>query len=67
MSDTQEGHSSDDIRDTQDYAQALGLLSEKRGLQARLREVDRMLRELETLHAGVIGIARVDLDRQGGI
>lgn len=64
MSNNQEGHSDDDIRQTQAYLQATHLLSEKRMLQARLREVDRILRELETLGAGVTGLARGDLDRK---
>lgn len=50
------------LRITPAYAEALRLLREKKGLQAGLREVDRMLRDLEIVAAGVISVARYDID-----
>jgi len=58
-----EDGAAEDSRKTPDYAYAMQLLSEKKELQARLRKVDRMLRELEILTTGVISLARDDLDR----
>jgi hypothetical protein len=50
-------------RDPADDAQAVPLLNKKKELRAHLREVDRSLRELETLIAGVISLAKEDLGR----
>lgn len=50
------------LRLTPAYAEALRLLREKKGLQAGLREVDRMLRDLEIVAVGVISLARYDID-----
>lgn len=52
----------DASRKTPDYAKALQLLREKKELQAVLRDVDRRLRELEVVAAGVISVARYDID-----
>ena len=50
------------LRATPAYIEAIRLLQEKKELQAKLRGVDKMLRELEILAAGVITIARYDID-----
>jgi len=52
----------ENLRITPAYAEALRLLREKKGLQAGLREVDRMLRDLEIVATGVISLARYDID-----
>lgn len=52
------------LRSTTEYAQAKALVSEKRLLQSRLREVDRMLRELRILKAGVTELAMKDCERE---
>lgn len=50
------------LRITPAYAEATRLLRRKKALQAGLRDVDRMLRELELAATGVISVARYDMD-----
>lgn len=54
----------DGLRGTPAYMEAIRLLQEKKELQAQLRSVDKMLRELELLAAGVISIARYDIEHE---
>ncbi|HEY8025819.1 MAG TPA: hypothetical protein VIF60_14715 [Burkholderiaceae bacterium] len=46
------------LHDTPEYIQAKFLLSERDLLQGRLREVNKTLRKLDTIAAGVTGLAR---------
>lgn len=52
-----------DFRATPEYGQAKHLLAEKKQLQARLREVNRLLRNLDIVQPGITGRARKDLER----
>ncbi len=52
-----------EIRTSPEYQQAKTLLSEKKQIQARLREVDRMLRKLDILQPGTGTRARMDLEQ----
>ena len=65
MENSQKSDSDEGARSTEAYTQSIRLLNEKRKIQARLREVDRNLRELETLANGVTRLAREDLDHKG--
>lgn len=56
-------HIEGDLRNASEYGQAKHFLIEKKQLQTRLREVDRLLRSLEGLLPGITGLARKDLDR----
>jgi len=47
---------------TPEYAQAIQLVTQKKELQAHLREVDRRLRELEQVTEGIISLAREDIN-----
>ena len=62
MNNSLKSNERDDLRVTLAYIEAVRLLQEKKEVQARLRDVDKMLRELEVLAAGVISIARYDID-----
>lgn len=46
-----------------EYELAKRLLTEKKALQTRLREVDRLLRQLELPADGVIQLARKSLEK----
>jgi len=46
------------LRDTPEYDPAVLLISEKNAMQARLREVDKLLRKLDVLRPGVCALAR---------
>ncbi|WP_317204328.1 hypothetical protein [Janthinobacterium sp.] len=52
-----------ELRTSPEYQQAKVLLSEKKQIQARLREVDRMLRKLDILQPGTGACARKDLEQ----
>lgn len=52
-----------DFRGTPEYGQAKLLVTEKKQLQARLRDVDKLLRSLDLLRPGIAGLARKDLER----
>lgn len=53
----------DDFRNTPEYIQAKPLLIEKTQLQARLREVDKLLRGLDLIRPGIAALARQDIER----
>lgn len=52
-----------DVRDTPEYRQAKQLLIEKAQLQARLRDVDKLLRGLDLIRPGIAALARQDIER----
>lgn len=52
------------IRGTIEYRQAIGLITEKKELQNRLREIDKQLRQLRMLGTGVTAVARKDLENE---
>lgn len=52
-----------DFRGTPEYGQAKPLITEKKQLQARLREVDKLLRSLDLLRPGIAGLARKDIEQ----
>lgn len=52
-----------DFRSTPEYIQAKPLLIEKAQLQARLRNVDKLLRGLDLIRPGIAALARQDIER----
>lgn len=52
-----------ELRTSPEYRQAKVLLSEKKLIQARLREIDKMLRKLDILQPGTGARARKDLEQ----
>lgn len=50
-----------DFRGTPEYDQAKNLVTEKKQLQARLREVDRQLRALDISRPGIVALVRTDM------
>ncbi len=53
------------FQNTPEFLEAKPLLIEKKQLQARLREIDKLLRNLETIRPSVTAYARTDLDSAG--
>jgi predicted RNA-binding protein with PUA domain len=52
-----------DFRGTPEYEQAKLLVTEKKQLQARLSEVNKLLRSLDLFRPGIVGFSRKDLER----
>lgn len=52
----------DGLRSIPEYEQVKLLVIEKKQLQARLREVDKILRKLDLFHPGIVGLSRQDLE-----
>ncbi|KAF3997686.1 hypothetical protein [Glaciimonas immobilis] len=50
-----------DFRCVPEYAQAKILITEKGLLQARLRAIDKSLRQTEALYPGIVSVARYDI------